>query len=140
MMSIKTELKRARKAIARLDRQTVVVLVVAGLLVFAHRLVGSRELFRSEIAGIFPEYWQGVLAWAWWFAIQGVTGFVIPVLILVFLFKRKPASIGLGLGDTRFALTALLVYLPIVVVGTWVLSDGADFQAMYPHYGGASRD
>ncbi len=96
--------------------------------------------FREYLVDLFPEYWQGVLAWTWWFAIKGVVGFIIPVAILVLIFNRRPRDIGLGLGDLRFARVVLLVYVPIVAVGTWILSADGDFQSSYPHYRGAAND
>lgn len=140
MISLRTEVRRIRRAVAGIDGQTAWILVLAGLLVFVHRAVGSRSLFRADLAGIFPEYWQGVLAWSWWFLIKGVAGFAIPVLILLFIFGRRPRDIGLGKGDLRFAGAALASYVPIVAIGTWILSAGSDFQAAYPHYRGAITD
>jgi hypothetical protein len=69
-----------------------------------------------------------------------VTGFAIPALILLAGFRRTPAQAGLGAGDWRLALTIALVYLPIALVGTWVLSDGAAFREQYPHLTEASYD
>jgi hypothetical protein len=120
-----------------MDAQTVWVLVLAAGLVFVHRAVGSRKLFRSELSHFFPEHLQGVLEWSWWFAMKGVAGFVIPVLVLLFVFKCRPKAIGLGLGDARFAFTVLALYTPLVALGTWILSASPEFQSAYPHYRGA---
>ncbi|MEX1054763.1 MAG: CPBP family intramembrane glutamic endopeptidase, partial [Rhodothermales bacterium] len=62
-----------------------------------------------------------------------VTGFVLPVLGLKYFFRRRAPEMGLGAGDWRFAAAVAAVYLPIVGVGTWFLSDSASFQAQYPH-------
>jgi hypothetical protein len=102
--------------------------------------VGSRRLFRSSIAPLlFPDTWHGVLAWGWWFGVQGVTGFVIPVFCLLVLFKRRPAEIGLGRGDWKPALLLAGIYLPLVTLGTWILSADPSFQAQYPHYQPAAQ-
>ncbi len=127
-------------AVRRLDTQTVFVLLATVVLVIVQYRLGSREFFRDEMATGFAEEWRGVLAWGWWFFVQGVTGFVVPVLCLLLLFRRRPAEIGLGAGDWRLALSLAALYLPLVVVGTWVLSDGAAFQAQYPHYQPAAFD
>jgi hypothetical protein len=116
------------------------VLVLAAAIVFVHRSLGGRRFFRSELADLFPVYWQEVLGWSWWFGIKGLLGFVIPVLLLLLVFKRRPSEIGLGLGDTRFAGTALLVYTPLVAIGTWVISSSPEFQASYPHFRGGVND
>src|SRR5690606_20405029 len=107
------EWRRFRRATARLDRQTVFVLVAAALLVILQDSLGSRRLFRTELAGYFPTQARGILAWAWWFGMQGITGFILPAAALLFLFRRRPSEVGLGLGDWRFALRIAALYLPI---------------------------
>jgi hypothetical protein len=140
VISFRDELERLRKGLGRVDRQTAWVLSISGLLVFLHRAVGSKRVFRQEFASYFPEYWQEALAWTWWFSTNGIAGFVIPVLILTLIFKKKPSEIGLGLGDVKFATSALLVYVPLVAIGTWVLSASVEFQTAYPHFRDATSD
>jgi hypothetical protein len=71
---------------------------------------------------------------------QGVLGFLIPVAILMGIFRRKAVDIGLGLGDWKLALGLMGAYLPLVIIGTWFLSSGDGFIAQYPHHSPASRD
>ena len=134
------EWRRFREAAASLDKQTVFVLTAAALIVIVHHKFGSRRFFNTELSEYFPVRWRGLLGWGWWFFVQGMLGFVVPLLCLRFFFKRKPAEMGLGLGDWKFALTIAALYLPLVIVGTWILSDGGDFRAKYPHYKGIARD
>ena len=132
-MWVRNELPRLRRAVAALDAQTVVVLVLYVVLVVIQFKLGARRFFFNNVG-------EGVLqSWAWWFAAQGLTGFVLPVAVLLMIFKTRPVCIGLGAGDIRFAGRVLMVYLPVVVVGTWVLSGSGDFQDVYPHYREASR-
>lgn len=132
--ALKRETRRLGRAISTLDPQTTFVLVATGILLIIQMELGSRRFFRQELAHLFPETWRGLMSWGWWFGIQGMTGFVIPVLALLVVFKRKPRSIGLGLGDWRFALVVAVLYVPAVVIGTWFLSDSLAFQTKYPHY------
>lgn len=131
---LRLEWDRLRRAAGRVDRQAAFVLVAAAALVLLQLQVGSRRFFRAELADLFPAELQGILAWGWWFGVQGVTGFVLPVLALVLVFRRRPAEIGLGLGDWRLAGLIGALYLPVVAVGTWVLSADPAFQAQYPHF------
>src|SRR5690606_38978811 len=91
-----------RGALRRLDTQATVVLVAACVIVFLQLQVGSRSFFAEHVAGE-PSAARGLAGWAWWFGMQGVLGFAVPVLILTLGFKRRPAEIGLGLGDWRLA-------------------------------------
>lgn len=134
------EAARLKAALANVDRQTAFVLIAAGVLVILQDAVGSRRLFLEELAHFVPASWRGFMSWAWWFGIQGITGFVLPVATLLFIFRRRPAQIGLGLGDWQFGLAVAALYLPVVVTATWFLSDNQAFQASYPHYQPASYD
>jgi uncharacterized protein len=137
---LRKEGKEMMSAFRAMDRQTVFVCVAAAVLMITQFVFGSRTLFRQDIAPhLFPEEWHQLAGWGWWFGMQGLTGFIIPILCLRFLFKRSLADMGLGLGDWKLASTLALLYLPLVVVGTWVLSDNPDFQSHYPHYKPAAR-
>lgn len=134
MSELRSELERFRRAWARMDRQTATVLVTAPLLVFLHLDVGSRRFFRENLSGSLSPELGELLAWVWRFGIQGVTGFVLPVLILTVLFRQGFSRSGLGVGDWRFALKAMGAYLPLVILGTWLLSGQESFQRVYPHF------
>ncbi len=127
-------------AIRRLDAQTVTILLVAAFAVILQMRFGDRNLFRRNFADAFETPWKEVLPWAWWFGMQGVLGFVLPVAILMGVFRRKAADIGLGLGDWKLALGLMGAYLPLVIIGTWFLSSGDGFIAQYPHHSPAARD
>jgi hypothetical protein len=140
MLSLRSEWSRLRSALQSLDRQTTFVLVFASVAVVLQFVLGDRELFRTHLASAVPAYWRGLAAWGWWFGMQGLLGFVLPVLALWWFFPGGAADYGLGLGHWRLASALAGAYLVPVAVGTWVLSDGAAFQAQYPHYGPATRN
>lgn len=136
---LQTEWQALRAAVGGLSpnaRRAAVVLLVATVLVLVHLQVGGRSTYRAlgNPLGVADPVLGG---WAWWFGMQGVLGFVVPALVLTVGFRWSPREAGLGLGDWRLAGGIALLYLPLVAVGTWVLSDGAAFQAQYPHYFGA---
>lgn len=131
---IREEWRRLATATRSLDPQTTFVLVFAAFAVVLQFTLGDRGLFRTQLASSIPEAWRGLAAWGWWFGMQGLLGFVLPAGALWLLFSNDLHDVGLGLGNWRLALIIALVYLPLVALGTWVLSDGAAFQQQYPHY------
>lgn len=140
MIDLRREWADLKSATLAMDRQVVFVLVVCVLMVFLQHAIGNRTFFIKEFALGFDPRWRELLSWGWWFSVQAVSGFLLPAACLLLIFKRKPAEIGLGLGDWKLALLVALIYLPIVAVGTWVLSDGAAFMAKYPHCRSAATD
>ena len=139
-IDVRGELRAFVAAARAMDRQAVVVLVLAAALAVLQFAIGDRDVYHDLFGGRLSPEWDGLWGWGWWFATQGVLGFVIPVLVLVVGFRQRPSEAGLGLGDVRFAGTLALFYLPLVIVGTWVLSARSDFQGSYPHYGLAAGD
>lgn len=137
---LRHEWHQLRDAARTLDKQTVFVLLLAALVVILHMQFGGRGFFRREIAHLFAPEDQPLLSWAWWFGLQGLLGFVIPAACLLVFFRRKPAEIGLGLGDWKLASILAGAYLPLVVIGTWFLSADPAFQAKYPHLQPAAYD
>ena len=122
-----------------LDSRTAVVLLYAALAVILQMKLGDRSLFRREIAPLLGLSPVGLAPWAWWFGMQGLLGFVIPAALLRFLYGMSRSDAGLGLGDWKFASVVGAVYLPLVAVGTWVLSSQAGFQGSYPHHAPAAE-
>jgi len=138
--SIRQEWDRLRSAVRSLDSQTAFVLVFAALMVVLQFTLGSRTVFYRHFATYFPEAWHGLGSWGWWFGMQGLLGFVVPAAALGLFFSNDLHDLGLGLGNWRLATLIGALYLPLVAIGTWVLSDGAAFQEQYPHHGPAARD
>lgn len=140
MPSLRAELDRLTRAARSVDIRTVTVLLYAALAVILQMKIGDRGMFRREIAPLLGVETIGVAPWIWWFGVQGVLGFLIPVSILRGLFKVSTTASGLGRGDMRFALKVAAVYLPIVLIGTFILSDQTAFLDDYPHYSPAATD
>lgn len=129
----RTEWRRAVSGLKRVNVQAAVVLLAATVLVLLQKQVGARSFYTRVLDNPLGVENLALAGWGWWFVIQGVTGFVVPALILLIAFRHSPSAVGLGLGDWRFAVKVAAVYVPLVVIGTWVLSSQPDFQAQYPH-------
>ena len=140
MRFLQEEWSRLQTAVRTLDQKTTFVLVFAAFAVILQFVLGDRALFRTHLADAVPEYWRGLATWGWWFGMQGLLGFILPVAGLFFFFPGSARDHGLGLGHWRLASAIAGAYLALVALGTWALSDGATFQDQYPHYRPATRN
>jgi len=138
-VSLSDEIAAFRRALRKIDPKTAVVLTTTALLVILQMKFGSRGFFRSEVAPALGVPGNGLMAWGWWFGLQGLLGFLVPVTILRLAFRSSRSEMGLGLGDWRFAIRIAALYVPLVAAGTWILSDSAAFQADYPHLQSATE-
>lgn len=116
------------------DRQTVTVIVLAAVLGMWRSTFGTAAFFDQHLSGYLGVAAGGLAGFAYSFLTQGIIGFGIPVIVLMVFFRRRPAEIGLGLGDVKFALAAFAVYAPLVTIGCWFLSKQIVFQNTYPMF------
>ncbi|MBI4124389.1 MAG: CPBP family intramembrane metalloprotease [Deltaproteobacteria bacterium] len=128
------------KAPPTIDRQTAVVLIAAALLGMSKFTFGSVHFFDQELSGFFNAGRGSLWSYIYFFGMQGLTGFGIPLFILLFLFRRSPREAGLGLGDFKLGLTAVVLYLPVATLGCWFLSSLSSFQETYPFFRGVLHD
>ena len=63
-----------------------------------------------------------------------------PFLLAQSVLGRKPFTLGLGLGDYRFALRVLAVGAPVALAAGWVGARSPAIAAVYPLGGGLGRD
>lgn len=141
---IAVEWRALVRAVRSLDAMAVTVLLGSVVLVFVHVEIGSKRVFRDLVQPHLDiSAWGfdalGLMSWGWWFGWQGILGFVVPVAVLMLVFKRKPSQIGLGLGDWKLATLLGGLYVPLVAIGTWVLSDTDAFLGKYPHFDPAAQ-
>ncbi len=139
----RAEWRSATAAIRNLtpaQKQAAIVILAATALVLVQAFLGTRAFFRTHIADAFDPENHAILGWAWWFSWQGVTGFIIPIIILLAAFRWSPAKAGIGLGDWKLASLIALLYIPLVAIGTWYLSADPAFRMQYPHLRQAAFD
>ena len=137
---LRTELRALRDAMRGVDGQTATVLTLAAVLAMAHSLWGTRKFFRRELAELLRLPGDGLLAEVYSDLAQGLAGFAVPVLVLWLVFRRRPAEMGIGLGDARLGLLIAAGYAPLVAAACWVLSDTTPFLDKYPGLGDAKYD
>lgn len=115
------------------DLPVYIILLSAPVLLTLYRYHGYAEYFRRYFAFLANDplfEWYGYL---WQFGIFFILMFLLPVGLIIFVFKRPLADFGIGLGDIRNGLKTLLITIPLLVIPLMYLaSKMPDVRAEYP--------
>lgn len=130
-----------RQDVSNLDRRAVVALVYAAFGLTYIYYLKNQESVAAFLKGTrFEEFGQWVAyspennlpALGWWVAVVTVFYFVIPVLIIKFVWKAKLADFGLKFGIEpgfwKLAAACMAVMLPLV----YLMSLTSGFAVKYP--------
>lgn len=128
-----------------LDRDTTLVFVIGTILLtlfhYYGKASGLQQLGLYEhVANMLPQAWsahQGMLGYAYWGVASLLLRVLVPVLLIVVLFRGGPRAFGLRLdGQLPHVPVYLGLYL-FMVPFLWWASAQPSFQETYPFYGGA---
>lgn len=141
MKKIISEIIEAKNNILSLDSKVVWVLTLTAALQTISWYFASRRFFRDNFAEYFLENYYGKLyEFLYWFFADTIVYLLIPILIIIFLFKEKPSSFGLQIGDAKLGLSISLLFIGVMAIIVWFVSAQESFALTYPHLGNARID
>ena len=110
------------------ELQPIAILIVVPFLLTIHRYFGSAEY----VTRLIPSVSTGTAA-VFMFASAFVLLGLVPLAIVLFLFRKTPRDYGVQLGDWKWGLKALAVVLPIILaVFLYPASQTPDIRDVYP--------
>lgn len=140
-MMLKSEIKKLVSVLKNLDRQTFIVFVSVAILQTVSWYFTSRRFFRDDIATYFSgDVYLPLYEFYYWFTGDFIVYFVIPLLIVIFVFKKKPADFGLQMGDYKIGLKFTLLFLSVMIPFIWFISSSSNFIIQYPLLAQARSD
>jgi membrane protease YdiL (CAAX protease family) len=120
----------------RFDAQTAIILLSASLLPTIYRYYGWSTFFDRHFRRVVPAnalaHLYGRL---YLFGMGFILLLVVPLLVTVFVLKKKPREFGAQIGDWRAGLTIVGVLFPLIaLIMLWPASHDPAFRAEYPLY------
>jgi hypothetical protein len=130
---------------ASIDQRTTFVLVLTTLLLVVFQYFGKPESYRSTIAAIWEPAANalfgsnaGLAPYAHWGASSIVLRVLIPLAVILFVFREPLANYGWRWrGTLKHAPIYVALYALMVPLIVWA-STQASFQTKYPFYKGAA--
>ena len=116
-----------------LNRRSATILISTPFLLTFYIYQGNHTFFTKNIAPMvgklaYPQW----MAYGYQFLMINILFLLIPVLLIKFVLKEKLSDYGLGLGDWRFGLKAILVTLPLMMPLLYFSAADKAMQATYP--------
>ena len=111
-----------------------VFLIGAALILFYKFFCTKRSFYRHTVRDIynFDVEFFGMGHRAWMYISTCVLLFVIALLVGLFIDKNKPRELGLGLGDWRFGIRWMFIFLAIMLPVVLIVSYTDAFSQKYP--------
>lgn len=142
MQSLKKEIAEQWNQIKSLDKKVVIVFLTVAFLQTISWYYTSRKFFR---ANFYYQYFADnqfvkLFEYLFWFIGDFVTLFLLPSLIILFIFKEKISDYGVKFGDYKSGIVITLISIAVMLPVLWFVSASPEFAAKYPHLQMAKSD
>ena len=131
---IKNEILIIKKELKKLDYQTIIIFLSILILQTFSFYYSRKKFFRENFTSFFLDsnyltFYEQIYC----LLLDFVIFFVIPLLIIKFLFKQKLVVYGINFSNKPIGLKIALITIAIMLPVVWVISSLLSFQATYPH-------
>jgi membrane protease YdiL (CAAX protease family) len=131
---VKKELSKLIDIVKNLDKKIIYIFLSVGALQTISYYYTSRRFFRQNLFQYFQENPDVFLIeYYYWFLGDFLVYFILPLLIIRFLFKKRILDYGLSVGDYRTGIKITVIFLIIMLPLIWVASSFTEFNQTYPH-------
>ncbi|MCX6149074.1 MAG: CPBP family intramembrane metalloprotease [Ignavibacteriales bacterium] len=131
---MKDKLLAEIRKVKELDKKIVILFISIAILQTISWYYTSRKYFRFNLYQYFSDNPKvDLIEYAYWFLGDTISFFILPILIILFIFKEKIADYGLKFGEIGFGfkLSAIIILIMFIVV--WFVSSTKSFYITYPY-------
>lgn len=130
----KNEFRELIKETKTLDFKTVYIFISVAIIVFLSLTVASPSFYYDHFGKNRLE------SRIYWFLMDGSFMFLIPVISIKFVFKKKLSDFGFTLGDKKFGILTSAIFFAFMFVIVMIVSSSIEFKVAYPQGGEALRN
>lgn len=130
----KNEFRDLIKETKTLDFKIVYIFISVAIIVFLSLTVASPSFYYDHFGK------NRLDSRIYWFLMDGSFMFLIPVISIKFVFKKKLSDFGFTLGDKKFGLITSAIFFAFMFVIVMIVSSSIEFKLAYPQGGEALRN
>lgn len=132
-LSFKNEFDLLFEKLSSLDKNIVTIFITVALLqTISYHFASVKYFNESGLAGFVADNLVDLYANLYWFGLDIILLFLVPVLIIVFYFRENIKKYGLIIGDLNFGLKVCMVVVLIMAALLWFVSASEEFSLNYP--------
>lgn len=128
-MNIKYELIQIKEIFKGIELKPAVVLLGIPIIIFLTSTFATPGFYFKIFGG------DRLQSRIYWFLSDGTIMFVMSVLLIKLLLKEKLKYFGFAIGDYKFGLITMLLFLLIMLPVLWIVSASPSFASAYPQGG-----
>lgn len=129
----KNEFRALIRETKTLDFKLVYIFMSVAVIIFLSLTVASPSFYYDHFSKNRLE------SRIYWFLLDGSFMFLIPVLSIKFIFKKKLSDFGFSLGDKKFGLITSAIFFAFMFITVWIVSSSMEFTIAYPQGGAALK-
>lgn len=124
-----SELKDLKQIIKSLDFKVVYIFLSVSIVIFLGIWLANPLFYYNNLGQ------DRFDSRVYWFLLDGLFMFLIPVFSIRFVLKGKFSDYGLTFGDYKFGLFTLIGFFVFMLPFLWVVSASPEFAKTYPQGG-----
>jgi len=122
------------------DKKPVFILLSVPFIFTIWKYQGSPVFFDRNLAQIFSSSADLEFLRIVYYGFSSIFFlFLIPALIIKFIFKEKLSNYGLRIADGKFGLKVILITYPIIILSMYPASLTPEYQGLNPMYSDAGK-
>lgn len=126
---LKSELRSLNEEIRKLDFKIVYIFISIAIITFLSLSLSSPTFYYANFGR------NRFDSRIYWFLMDGILMFLLPVLSIKFIFKEKLKNYGFTLGDKKFGFITAGLFMIVMLIVVWIASGSAKFASTYPQGG-----
>ncbi len=131
-----TEISSFVKTIKSLSFKESIIFISVAIITFISMEFASPNFFRKIITATDEKFYSTL----YWFSADGFLLFIVPIIIILLVFKSKPSNFGFRVGDYKFGIYSTVLFLIVMLPVLWISSGSESFAHAYPQAGNKVRE
>ena len=139
---VKSEIKSLSEELRSLDSKTITILLSSTILFITSWYFANPRFFQESVTFLQPReiIEEELLAYIYWFLLDIILFFLIPLYIIKLFFRDNLKSFGITLGKKKlgifYSIISILIFIPVI----YLVFNSENYSKYFPLMQSAKED